>query len=262
MAVRRAERVKREGWYQYITKKLGNGDFPEDVETTTSGSQVKVRSIGIGNRYLLSWVEINGDGMPYARVQLDKAGSPEKVFGVDLFEREVKFYSYDTGAIPEKAIRYFERLGARNAQSFVDDLIKGVWKLILDAEKERSSPDLEEWNNQYLHREFWLELRRKTGVSGDGRGICDNWCQEALKILKGYNFEDAFLQKAASLKGVVRNGLHYHEWLEADKNGRRYIADGTADQIDPRFADGFYGFLEEAPETLRPVYSKPDIQTD
>tara|TARA_Y100000310_G_scaffold341089_1_gene439080 strand:+ start:19429 stop:19776 length:348 start_codon:yes stop_codon:yes gene_type:complete len=105
-------------------------------------------------------------------------------------------------------------------------------------------------------QEFWIYLRNKTVLKDTiGHCLCWVWCNDSLDLLVEEGINE-FRKKIASGGNVLREkGLNLHWWLEADTNKGRYVADGTAGQINPDYPLGFYGSLKEAPTDLAEVYS-------
>lgn len=104
--------------------------------------------------------------------------------------------------------------------------------------------------------EFWQDLKKCIAAkSGNSIGVCREWTDRALRLLgqNGYgrNFYPA-MGLDIGIRGI--GTLSEHHWIEALKDGRIFIADGTIGQIFSDYLDGFYGFLEEAPRKLQEIY--------
>jgi hypothetical protein len=111
------------------------------------------------------------------------------------------------------------------------------------------------------NEEFWHELRKQTVVHGSiGSGLCYDWAREAKELLEKGGI-CAYIVKRAGLPILTKTGLAYHAWLELDVSGRYFIADGTAGQIDKDLPLGFYGFLEQIPNSLVNVYLYVETET-
>lgn len=100
-------------------------------------------------------------------------------------------------------------------------------------------------------KQFWSAVREQAGIAGLGRGDCSHWCTVALE---NDSIAAAFSRKIADL-GQLQIDQYaqltlVHHWLQ---NGNE-IADGTAGQFDSHYPDGYYGSLDDAPETLKEVY--------
>ncbi len=110
-----------------------------------------------------------------------------------------------------------------------------------------------------LDKDYWTGIVKTADElyqSVFNTGLCAVWCQLALKQLKEDGLEGGFVQNASTNSPVLdRTGLRFHTWVErTSEDGKRFIADGTAGQIDSSYKDGFYGSAEEAPESLRELY--------
>jgi len=105
---------------------------------------------------------------------------------------------------------------------------------------------------------FWLNLRNQLGFNGKlGRGYCSLWCDWTLDFLPpnlGFRKETAY---RGECEGLRQTRAGFHSWLQKVQNERRFIADGTAGQFidDERYQNGFYGWIEEAPEELIEIYA-------
>lgn len=90
-----------------------------------------------------------------------------------------------------------------------------------------------------------------------GRELCFEWCIKAVQITID-NFSDSNFQiewaERTALWIPLELKIKSHGWLECCENRDRFIADGTAGQIDQQYRLGFYGFLEGASERLRVIY--------
>ena len=109
---------------------------------------------------------------------------------------------------------------------------------------------------QIFSQEFWYSLRSRTSVRGIGSNQCYDWCYETIDLLLKDDRKGQFVMKD-SLRSFefARKGLWWcHGWIETETLKGRFIADGTAGQIDKKYADGFYGLLDQAPPELRAVY--------
>jgi len=108
-----------------------------------------------------------------------------------------------------------------------------------------------EWFNQ----EFWIELRKGMGIEGLGRGQCTVWCKEALAQLIDIEKSHPFLGMMTKIPTNWGVEVSAHYWLECDNDSSRYIADGTAGQINRNYRNGFYGFVHKIPSSLLRVYN-------
>lgn len=114
---------------------------------------------------------------------------------------------------------------------------------------------------------FWLGLRSRTSANGKiGKGLCNKWAAEVLAILDNEISEHEmkpYRLDAISLKLLGDIGTHFHEWIELRELGRRFIADGTAGQIDERFLRGYYGPIENVPadSDLKKVYTSRKVKS-
>jgi len=113
-------------------------------------------------------------------------------------------------------------------------------------------------NEKLFSRDYWFSLRTNTRVNGQtGRLRCPWWCED---VLQNEEVSQVFVRKTADLGDIqidqYATSRLSHHWLEAEHNGERFIADGTAGQFDPQYPDGFYGTFEQAPDSLKQIYSK------
>lgn len=107
-----------------------------------------------------------------------------------------------------------------------------------------------------LNKEHWMHLRASTRVHGIGKGMCEDWCEDALKDpeVKAVFHEEA-LTWESQIDQYATLVLSHH-WLEGNVKGRRYVADGTAGQFTEEYSEGFYNFIDEAPERLKVIYQR------
>lgn len=107
-----------------------------------------------------------------------------------------------------------------------------------------------------LHKEFWTSLRKGTRVRGDGKGWCEEWCEDALKDRKvRRTFHQEQLTWESQIDQYATSILSHH-WLEGRVKGKRFVADGTAGQFSAEHNEGFYDYVEKAPERLKVIYQK------
>jgi len=108
-----------------------------------------------------------------------------------------------------------------------------------------------------LSKEFWTQLRTTTRARGDGKGMCADWCEDALK---DPDIQLVFHEEQAVLGEIqidqYATSLLVHHWLEGIVKGRRYVADGTAGQFTQEHIEGFYDFIDKAPESLKVIYQR------
>src|SRR3989344_6486874 len=99
---------------------------------------------------------------------------------------------------------------------------------------------------------FWRDLRSRTSV----RGVGHNQCYESIDLLLKDGENERFIIKDALRSfEYARKGLWWcHGWIETTTSQGKFVADGTAGQIDRNYVNGFYGLLDQAPPELRAVY--------
>lgn len=106
-----------------------------------------------------------------------------------------------------------------------------------------------------LNQNYWLELRTHTRVNGQvGNLKCMDWCEDVLKKAPGFKLVS--VEVGDIQIDQYATSILSHHWLEINQDGHTFIADGTAGQFDSKFPDGYYGDLENAPETLKLIYLK------
>ncbi len=116
-----------------------------------------------------------------------------------------------------------------------------------------------------LSKDYWLALTRNPEVA-DAIQIrhCYSWIRAAMRAISADGLLDIFKVGAVQdLRDFGKGNIMYgnfgiwqHVWLEAQTKDGLYIADGTADQLDSNYSKGFYGFVDDAPEKLRMVYTR------
>ncbi|MBI1935002.1 hypothetical protein HYS31_01040 [Candidatus Woesearchaeota archaeon] len=116
-----------------------------------------------------------------------------------------------------------------------------------------------------LSKDYWLALKRIPEVkSAIEIRHCYSWIRAAICAISADGLQDKFkvggIQDLRDFdKGNILHenfGIWQHVWLEAQTKDGLYITDGTAGQLDSSYPDGFYGFVEDAPEKLRMVYAR------
>ena len=112
---------------------------------------------------------------------------------------------------------------------------------------------------ELLKEDFWVDLRRAIFQDeGIGFFLCAKWNIQAIIKLEEIGVGKNFIEKAVQSRNLFVSesySLNSHRWLETENDGERFIADGTAGQIDPNYPLGFYGFISKASESLRRIYN-------
>jgi hypothetical protein len=103
----------------------------------------------------------------------------------------------------------------------------------------------------------WKEIRQNTRVNGIGRLQCEWWCEDAQNYLPGYTLK---VVKVGTIQiDQYATSILRHFFLQKKEGGKIMIADGTAGQFDSNYPEGYYGPVEEAPDSLKTIYLKPRI---
>ena len=138
--------------------------------------------------------------------------------------------------------------------------------LLNSSYKMTQKTGLQDMASKWFSRDFWTNFREISGFNdfmkllnkypyGDGK--CDTWVDlvnQERDRKEPFPFRKAI---TADLAPEKRVGFQWHVWLEAEMpNGGRYIADGTAGQIDPNYPQGYYGTFEEASDPLKEIFAK------
>jgi hypothetical protein len=109
---------------------------------------------------------------------------------------------------------------------------------------------------------FWYELHQAYPILNELKEIrdCYSWSGKAMEVLRRERLEGIF--QYLSIQQMEEDGwLHEttgvwaHIALVRPEGDTFFIADGTAGQFDQDYANGFYGYLDQAPELLQKIYS-------
>lgn len=121
----------------------------------------------------------------------------------------------------------------------------------------KQTPNLE----KALSIDYWLGLIERSPEVESAIKIkhCYDWIRAAEEIINKDGlagiFNVGYKQDFGKDDFLKQNfGIWQHVWLQTLTTKGRYIADGTACQLDSNYPAGFYGFIDEAPERLRSVY--------
>ncbi len=112
-------------------------------------------------------------------------------------------------------------------------------------------------------QDFWTNWRETSGFNEFmratsnypiGRARCHTWVDWVDQYRPSGEFPFVGVQATGESHKLLNElGFDIHVWIES-RDGK-YIADGTAGQIDPSFPFGFYGTLQEASPILRKAYT-------
>ena len=101
-------------------------------------------------------------------------------------------------------------------------------------------------------------MRRKIFSDKDnGFWRCRPWTRKTMSLLSADGLERFFSPIEASKRKLFVSPdytLSVHSWIQTISQGERFIADGTAGQLDRNYPLGFYGFVLNCPENLRRIY--------
>ncbi len=111
-------------------------------------------------------------------------------------------------------------------------------------------------DSRIFDRDYWHDLRSRTSVRGIGYNQCDDWSRESIDLLVKDGRPERFVmyETLRHMSPELAKRGWFHCWIETATPQGRFVADGTAGQMDGSFTDGFYGFLDQASPILRDIY--------
>lgn len=103
--------------------------------------------------------------------------------------------------------------------------------------------------------EYWLGIRKRVPSYNLKKNRCIPYSLCAAVLIDDDTPSNNFEMKLSEDTGVLKDtGFLIHMWLESFQKEKRFVVDGHAGFLDFSYPDGFYGFIENAPEKLRKIY--------